>query len=218
MTNLEATAEKTAEEPDMGAVAEKTALFRMAKRITPLRVVRRWFLNEIYADLRLYWLTMMGYVPSHGVRNFFYRCSGIQLDRTSSLHWRARFFVPEGLRIGAHSTLGNDGFYDGREGITIGECVSIAGDVRIYTREHVLDDPNFGETGGPVTIQDYAVIGSRVTILPRVTIGTGAVVAAGAVVTKDVPPYHVVGGVPAKFIRERSRDLRYRLGYAKKFQ
>jgi len=56
--------------------------------------------------------------------------------------------VPEGLRIGGYSTLGNDGFYDGREGITIGECVSIAGEVRIYTRGHDLDDPFFGETGG----------------------------------------------------------------------
>jgi len=69
-----------------------------------------------------------------------------------------------------------------------------------------------------VTIHDYACIGSRVTILPRVTIGYGAVVASGAVVTKDVAPYAVVGGVPAKFIRERSHDLRYKLGYAKKFQ
>jgi maltose O-acetyltransferase len=204
--------------PDMDAAAEKTFWFRFAKRITPLRVARRWFLNEIYADLRLYWLTMMGYVPSHTIRNFFYRCSGIQLDRTSSLHWRARFFVPERLRIGANSTLGNDGFYDARDGITIGECVSIAGDVRIYTREHDLNDPNFGEIGGAVTIHDYVVIGSRVTILPRVTIGIGAVVASGAVVTGDVAPYAVVGGVPAKFIRERSHDLRYTLGYAKKFQ
>ena len=203
---------------DMDVTAGKTIWFRLAKRITPLRVARRWFLNEIYADLRLYWLTIVGYLPSHAVRNFFYRCSGIQLDPTSSLHWRARFFVPEGFRIGPYCTLGNDGFYDAREGITIGQCVSIAGEVRIYTREHVLDDPFFGETGGPVTIHDYACIGSRVTILPRVTIGVGAVVASGAVVTNDVPPYHVVGGVPAKFIRERSHDLRYKLGYAKKFQ
>lgn len=204
--------------PDTDATAEKPVWFRMAKRITPLRVARRWYLNNIYGDLRLFWLTMVGYVPSHRVRNFFYRCSGIQLDRTSSLHWRARFFTPEGLRVGPYCTLGNDGFYDARDGITIGQCVSIAGEVRIYTREHDLDDPNFQEFGGPVTIHDYACIGSRVTILPRITIGYGAVVASGAVVTKDVPPYAVVAGVPAKFIRERSHDLRYKLGYAKKFQ
>jgi maltose O-acetyltransferase len=202
----------------MDAAAGKTVWFRLAKRITPLRVARRWFLNDIYPDLRLYWLTSVGYVPSHRLRNFFYWLSGIRLDRTSSLHWRARFFKPEGLRIGPYCTLGNDGFYDAREGITIGQCVSIAGDVRIYTREHVLDDPHFADTGAPVTIHDYACIGSRVTILPGVTIGFGAAVASGAVVTKDVPPYAVVGGVPAKFIRERSHDLRYKLGYAKKFQ
>ncbi|MGA3170999.1 MAG: acyltransferase [Chthoniobacteraceae bacterium] len=198
--------------------AEHGPLFRMAKRIAPLRKARRWFLNEIYGDLRLYWLTTMGYIPSHTIRNFFYRLAGVQLARSSSLHWRARFFSPEHLRIGGHCTLGNDGFYDARDGITIGECVNIAAEVRIYTREHDIDDPFFAETGGPVVIHDYAYIGTRVTIMPGVTIGMGAVVASGAVVTKDVAPYTLVGGVPAKFIRERSRDLRYKLGYAKKFQ
>ncbi|MNG32136.1 Virginiamycin A acetyltransferase [compost metagenome] len=54
-----------------------------------------------------------------------------------------------------------------------------------------------------ITIEDDCWIGSNVTILDGVTIGTGSVVAAGAVVTKDVPPYSVVGGVPAKIIKER---------------
>ena len=94
----------------------------------------------------------------------------------------------------------------------------IAAEVRIYTREHDIDDPQFAEIGGPVVIEDYAYIGTRVTIMPGVRIGCGAVVASGAVVTKDVPPYMLVGGVPARVIRERSHDLRYKLGYAKKFQ
>jgi maltose O-acetyltransferase len=190
----------------------------VGKKITPLRKARRWYYNNIYQDLRLYWLTMLGYVPSHRVRNFFYRRSGIRMAPTSSLHWRARFFKPENLSIGEHCTLGNDGFYDARDTITIGSCVNIAAEVRIYTREHDIDDPFFAETGGPVVIEDYAYIGTRVTIMPGVCIGKGAVVASGAVVTKDVPPYMLVGGVPAKVIRERSHDLRYKLGYAKKFQ
>jgi putative colanic acid biosynthesis acetyltransferase WcaF len=197
---------------------EKPAWFRFAKRITPLRKARRWFLNEIYGDLRLYLLTMAGYVPSHTIRNFVYRSAGVKLARTSSLHWRARFFSPENLEIGGHCTLGNDGFYDARSGITIGACVNIAAEVRIYTREHDIDDPWFAEVGGPVAIGDHVYIGTRVTIMPGVSIGEGAVVASGAVVTKDVPAYALVGGVPAKFIRERSRNLRYKLGYAKKFQ
>ena len=200
------------------AVQEEGFWFRFAKRITPLRKARRWFLNEIYGDLRLYWLTMLGYVPSHTIRNYFYRRSGVKMARTSSLHWRTRFFSPEKLSIGEDCTLGNDGFYDARDGIVIGSCVNIAAEVRIYTREHDIDDPWFAEIGGPVLIGDHVYIGTRVTIMPGVTIGLGAVVASGAVVTKDVPPYMLVGGVPAKIIRERSHDLRYKLGYAKKFQ
>jgi maltose O-acetyltransferase len=157
-------------------------------------------------------------VPSHLVRRAVYHRAGIRLDPTSALHWRARFFAPEGLVVGRHSTLGNDGFYDAREGITIGDCVNIAGEVAIFTREHDVQSPTFDEVGGPVTIGNHAYIGTRVTILPGVDIGEGAVVATGAVVTKSVPPYTIVGGVPARPIGERRRDLDYRLGYAKRFQ
>ncbi len=90
--------------------------------------------------------------------------------------------------------------------------------VWIWTMEHDPQDPYYRGTGGPVNIHDYAWISCRVVILPDVTIGKGAVVAAGAVVTKDVAPYAIVGGVPAKTIGKRTEDLRYQLGFHKAFQ
>ena len=90
--------------------------------------------------------------------------------------------------------------------------------VWIWTMEHDPQDSYYGVKGGAVTIEDYAWISCRVVILPGVTIGKGAVVAAGAVVTKDVAPYTIVGGVPAKKIGTRTKDLRYQLRFHKAFQ
>ena len=71
----------------------------------------------------------------------------------------------------------------------------------------------------PVIIEDYVFIGPRSIILPGVKIGKGAVVAAGAVVSKDVAPYAIVGGVPAKIIGERKlKNLHYKLGRANWFR
>ena len=174
--------------------------------------------HEFTGDATLFWLTAVGYVPSHRFRRLCYRRAGVTLPSSSSLHWRARFFAPDRLVIGEHTTLGNDGFYDCREGVTIGCNVNIAAEVRIFTREHDIQSPDFSESGAPVIIRDRAYIGTRVTILPGVTIAEGAVVASGAVVTKDVPAFTVVGGVPATTIGTRNSDLHYELGYAKRFQ
>lgn len=186
---------------------------------------------RLLIDFWIFLCTLTGYIPSHIIRKFFYRTVfGIAIGKDSSIHWRCEFNQPAGVAIGHNTVIGNDAFLDGRmkhflsyrkthgRPLQIGNNVSVAGEVRIYTMEHDIDSPAFEEIGAPVVIEDYAVIGTRVTILPGVRIGKGAVVATGAVVTKDVPPYTVVGGVPAIFIRNRNKNLRYTLKFAKLFQ
>jgi acetyltransferase-like isoleucine patch superfamily enzyme len=189
----------------------------LSRRVPALQEFSEW-IHGVQGDLSLLLLTWAGYVPSHKFRNGCYRRAGITLPESSSLHWRGRFFHPTGLKIGEYCTLGNDGFYDARAGISIGDCVNIAGEVRIYTHEHDVQSPTFEEIGAPVSIGHHAYLGTRVTVLPGVVIGNGAVVASGAVVTGNVAEYTIVGGVPARKIGERNRELQYRLGYAKRFQ
>lgn len=186
--------------------------------VAPVLTPASRYAHDAWGDLRLLLLTYVGRVPSHEFRNACYRRAGLELPRTSSIHWRARFYAPENVRIGPFTTIGHDAFLDGREGIWIGESVNIAAEVAVYTREHDVQSSNFAETGGPVRIDDYAYIGSRVTILPGVDIGRGAVVASGAVCTKSVPPLAIVGGIPARTLGERQAGLNYRLGYRKRFQ
>ena len=79
----------------------------------------------------------------------------------------------------------------------------------IYTLQHDYNTLDFSTSGGEVIIEDYVWISARSIILPGLTIGRGAVVAAGAVVTKNVPAFTVVGGVPATKIGDRRKDLDY---------
>lgn len=195
---------------------------------------------RLLIDFWVFLSTLTGVIPSHNVRLFLYRSLfRVKIGKNSSIHWLGRFNLPSGVEIGNNTVIGNDAFLDGRfyrkeaksafnylrdfiypphRPLRIGNNVSIAGEVRIYTMQHDIDDPDFKEVGGDVVIEDYVVIGTRVTILPGVRIGKGAVVASGAVVTRDVEPYVVVGGVPAVFIRKRNRDLRYNLKFARLFQ
>lgn len=84
--------------------------------------------------------------------------------------------------------------------------------------DHDLNSSDFAGRSNEVVISDYAWIGTRVMILPGVAIGLGAVVAAGAIVTKNAEPFQVVAGIPAKVISLRKRDLRYCLSYRRLFQ
>jgi acetyltransferase-like isoleucine patch superfamily enzyme len=180
---------------------------------TPLRRAKRYARRYLNA-WSLFGAFVIGRIPVHALRLWWYRhLLGMSIGPRTSFHWRAAFYAPGGIGIGAHSIIGNDAFLDGRRGITIGDNVNIGGHVQIFTLEHDPDDRAFATKGGPVVIGDRAYIATRATILPGVTIGEGAVVAAGAVVTKDVAPFAMVGGVPAKFLRWRSTELDYSLDF-----
>ncbi len=87
--------------------------------------------------------------------------------------------------------------------ITIGDHTLIGSQVVLVTINHDLDCTKRGNNKpASITIGKQVWIGSHATILPRVTVGDGAIIAAGAVVTKDVPAHTIVAGVPAKIIKE----------------
>lgn len=163
-------------------------------------------------------LELVGRVPSHSFRMVIYRhCFGIRVGVGSSIHRGARWYSASGVRIGEFSTIGNDAFLDGRYGLELGDNVTLGGDVSIFTAEHDPMSPTFAVSGAPVRIGSYAYVATRSVVLPGVTVGEGAVVAAGAVVAKDVAPYTIVGGVPARVIGERHSELRYRGGFRMPF-
>jgi acetyltransferase-like isoleucine patch superfamily enzyme len=117
--------------------------------------------------------------------------------------------IGEGLIVGDYSNIG-PGAYIGCSGlITIGKNVMMSPGVSIYAENHNFSDTSIpmkdqGVTVSFVNIHDDCWIASNSTILAGVTIGKGSVVAAGSVVTKDVPPYSVVAGSPATIIKSRN--------------
>jgi acetyltransferase-like isoleucine patch superfamily enzyme len=158
-------------------------------------------------------------VPSHVLRQLVFKSAGVKIGNNSALHMQVRFFNPQGVKIGQDTVVGFRSFLDGRENLTIGDHVDIASEVMIYNSEHDLSSQEFAASSSTVDIGDYVFIGPRAIILPGVKIGRGAVVAAAAVVTKDVPEFAIVGGVPAKVIGERTNKTpHYRLGRARLFQ
>lgn len=194
---------------------------KQGKALTVSEVVGK-VINRIFSillEFEVFLLHLVGCIPFHCCRCFFYRLAGIKISKGSTIHTKARFYDPKNISIGEDTIIGEGVVLDGRDQLSIGNHVDIASEVMIYNSEHNVNDEGFMATNAPVKIEDYVFIGPRAIILAGVTIGRGAVVGASAVVTKDVPPYAIVGGVPAKIIGERrNKDLHYRLGRARWFR
>ena len=182
------------------------------------RVLRR--LKAIWIELICYKLRVWGYFPFHHFRRFAYRVSGMSIGKGSTIHMFASFYNPTNIKIGRDSIIGEWAVLDGRAPLIIGDHVDIASNVMIYNAEHDVHSKEFTKARmEKVVIEDYVFIGPRAIILAGVTIGRGAVVGAGAVVTKDVPQLTIVGGVPAKEIGARDEStLTYKLGRAAWFR
>jgi acetyltransferase-like isoleucine patch superfamily enzyme len=135
----------------------------------------------------------------------------MRIGAMSVVYGRVEIRAPRGIVIGDGSSIGHDSKLDGRGGLTIGRSVNLSSGVWIWTADHDLNSPTFSCRSAPVVIEDYAWLSGRCVVLPGVRVGRGAVVACGAVVTKDVEPFTIVGGVPARPIGKRSMDLDYSL-------
>ena len=159
-----------------------------------------------------YMLFQIGLVPSLHLRRFVYRALGAEVGKNVVSHFKTEIRGIHKLKIGKGTIVGDNALLDARSGLTLGENVNISSNVSLYTYQHDHRDPYFRCTSDntkPIAISNRAWLGSNVIVLPGVNIGEGAVCCAGCVVTKDVEPYTVVAGIPAKKVNERSRDLQY---------
>lgn len=167
-------------------------------------VVREWLRSLIQVFLKV-----ISYAPSKLVRRIGLRVAGATIGKYVLFYHGFEVYFPWNLVIGSDNSFGFHVVLDARGGLTIGSNCNISSEVAIWTAEHDLQSPDFSYSPAPVIIGDYVWISYRAIIMPGVRVGSGAVIAAGAIVTKDVPAFTVVAGVPAKKIGERNRDLNY---------
>lgn len=152
------------------------------------------------------------WIPCHPLRRAACLCLMREFHWSCAIYRNVDLRSPYRIKIGQNTTINKSCLLDGRGGLVIGNNVDIAQGAYIWTEQHDYNSPTYCPICKEVIINDYVWIASRATILPGITIGRGAVVACGAVVTKDVPPLAIVAGVPAKVIGQRENVMRYKLG------
>jgi acetyltransferase-like isoleucine patch superfamily enzyme len=152
--------------------------------------------KQLFKSLRMFLLVSIKYrFLEVGTRNYFGRDIVIK---------------PSAISLGSHNFIGTGCWLSSK--LRIGNYVMLAARVSIVGGDHRYNVPGVPaiesgrDTNREVIIQDDVWVGHGATILHGVTIGEGSIVAAGSVVTKNVPPYSIVGGVPAKFIKKRFED------------
>jgi acetyltransferase-like isoleucine patch superfamily enzyme len=158
-------------------------------------------------------------IPWYSLRMSLYRRLGLRIGPETTILMSTEFHRVEDLTIGRNTVINQHCLLDGRDGLQIGNNVNISSHVLLVAGSHdIHDGQGFGGSAKRIVVEDYAWLCTRCTVLQGVTIGRGAVVAAGAVVTQSVPPYAVVAGIPAKQIGERTSDLAYNLEYSVSWQ
>jgi acetyltransferase-like isoleucine patch superfamily enzyme len=155
-----------------------------------------------------------GCVPSRTLRKNYLGCWLGDFGTGTSVQMHCRFLNGRKVHLGERNVINFGCLFDGRKfHIRTGNDVSIGPEAAILTLGHDPQSPEFVDRGGDVVIGNRVWIGYRAIILPGIKIGDGAVVGAGAVVTKDVEPFMIVAGNPARPIGQRNQNLTYQLDY-----
>lgn len=181
--------------------------------------IKKGMIKSFLGELKLYICNnIVSKIPSHSIRMVFYRkVMKFKIGKNCFIFMNCKFDMSSGLILKKNVTINAGCRLDTRGTIIIGEHVGIAEDVIILTADHNVNSPKFEGRNIGVVIEDYAWVGTRAMLLPGVNIGYGAIVAAGAVVTKSVPALEIWAGVPAKKIGNRSKNLSYKVNYKRLF-
>lgn len=175
----------------------------------PIRLVEK-ILRGGYARYAIYQISTL---PSRHLRKWFYMGLGANIGRHVVFHFKTEIRSPHKLKIGNGTIVGDNALFDASSGLTIGQNVNISSNVSIYTLQHNHRKPDFScdfeDRNLSVNIGDRVWLGSNVIVLPGVNIGEGAVCCAGCVVTKDIAPFDVVAGIPAKKVGSRPNNMTY---------
>ena len=142
------------------------------------------------------------------IRRFVFAAILGKMDRDSYIDYGTYFRYPRRILIGSHVTINRGcrfyaSHFDKSVTISVGDHVAIGPEVCFFVAGHDYSNIDLNDTAKCITVGNNVWIGGRSIILPGVNIGEGAVVAAGAVCTHDVPPYTIVAGVPARVIKQR---------------
>jgi acetyltransferase-like isoleucine patch superfamily enzyme len=195
------------------AQSEGSAITQQLTKHTMLLRAYKHLNSYLYGWMR-YSILLIGRIPSNRCRNWVYRhVLTMKISKRTVISGGCEIRSPWNITA-KKCVVATGCVLDGRHGINIGENVVFGANVHVWTEEHDLNDSWFAVTSEharPVTIDARAWICSDSTILPGVHVGEGAVVATKACVTKDCESFGVYGGLPAKRISERTRDLRYEL-------
>jgi len=157
-------------------------------------------------------------IPGHRLRRAILRhVVGCEIGDRCAFERGIHITARGGVRLGKHCNINDGVLLDGGGGLVIGSLVNVSPEALLLTTEHDPDSPAFEGRGREVIIKDRVWIASRAIILPGTTIGEGAVVAAGAVVRGEVPPWSIVAGNPARVVKSRSREAQAELSSYRRF-
>ena len=143
--------------------------------------------------------------PLHAWRAFLLRCFGARLGRSCYVYPRARIWAPWNLVCEDVATVGDEAVVYNPQQVHLGSHAIVSQQAYLCGATHDCDDAGFRLIAAPISIGPYAWICARAVVQPGVTVAEGAVLGLGGIATKDLEPWTVYGGVPARRIRKRRR-------------
>jgi putative colanic acid biosynthesis acetyltransferase WcaF len=152
------------------------------------------------------WLLLASWTPPplHPWRRFLLRLFGAQIASTARIYGSSRIWYPPNLEMGAYSVLGWNTICYCQDKITLKDFANVAQWSHLCAGTHDIDDPGFQLITKPILIERHAWIAADAFVGPGVTLGEGSVLGARGVAFKDLEPWTVYAGNPAKIVRKRS--------------